>query len=209
MTDKPESGASASGSAAKPDAKKTEDKNPVWTWSIPKPMPREPGMEIEDWISKVRFSARGYKARLTLAISAANRGLDIFAASPSRVAEEECRKDISNMEKALAMLQFRMQELMDNALTEKAFKGHEADLEEYTELFQDARRRIMEAILEAELPPESRVTKGDDDDDDNSDDLSSAAADYKRQFKVNSALKPEKLTSESSPQDLRTWLNQF
>ena len=131
----------------------------------------------------------------------------MFEASPSLFGADQLKEDVTLMERALIPLQARMQELIENSVDEKAFKAHEADLKEYTEKLSEVRQSIMDAISQY-LPRKDPVTTNPDADNDG-DSYISAADGGPRQMKVNTALRPEKLTTESTPRDLRIWVSQF
>ena len=185
------------------------------------PIKQEEGVTREEWIQKIRFSARGYKARLTMAAKAAEKALDLFTAGPTNLGASELKNDLANMESAFRPLQYRLHELMDNASSEQDFTDHEADLKDYTKRYDKLRATVMAAIdvaAPALLPQKSQVTGtkkgrkeaagGGPDDDNDADSFTTADGDT-RQFKVNTALKPEKLTTESTPRDLTSWIDQF
>ena len=172
-----------------------------------RPIKQTDDMTKEEWTQKVRFSARGYKSRLTICAKAADKAMGMFVANPSSFGVRQLQDDIDNMEKALIPLQFRMQELIESAKDEQAYKDHEADLEEYTNIFLEAKSAILNAISDFQQHKAQVTERRQDDDDSDDDDESTTGS--RRQFKVNVALKPEKLTPESTPRDLRIWLNQF
>ena len=112
------------------------------------------------------------------------------------------------METALERLTFRMQELMDNAVDDRTFKDHEADLEEYSTRCQNQKMTILDAIAAADLPDKYQVTRREREEEDDLDSIRTADG-HPRQFKANQALKPDKLSPESNPEELRIWLDQY
>ena len=63
-----------------------------------------------------------------MAFSTADKALGLFQAAPSSLGQTMLLKEIADMEAALAPLQIRMQELINNAANEKKFRDHEAVL---------------------------------------------------------------------------------
>ena len=100
-----------------------------------------------------------------------------------------------------------MQELMASATTEDDFKDYQDDLDSYVTKYNEGMEYVMDAIVgaEKELLPKVRITDTGD-----KGKAAAAAPDAKdKLIKANSVLKPETLTTENTPQELRVWIEQF
>ena len=170
----------------------------------------------EAWITRIRYSARGYKASFTLCIKSIVNKCKFVATSPSDFGISQLQECIGELNKAINPLRFRMQELMDSAGLEKDFKDHETDLETYMTQYHETIEYVMAAIKEAqeELHPRKDqvsglLEKGKPADAGGDATAAAAAVGKAPVSKANAVLKPELLSSENTPQELRLWLEQF
>ena len=78
---------------------------------------------LPDFIQRLRFSARGYKGALTLRIEAATKILGLQEATPSPFYITCLMDDRENLDRAMAQLRERMQDLLDATTEEKDYNA--------------------------------------------------------------------------------------
>ena len=114
----------------------------------------------EEWILRIRNSARGYKASFTTTVKTVLGKCKFVANSPSDFGIAQLKGCVEDLGDAIAPLKFKMQELMASATVEQGFKDYQLDLESYMEQFNENSEFIMAAIATAEASrlPKAQVT---------------------------------------------------
>ena len=173
----------------------------------PPPIAQKVDETRENWIQRIRYSARGYKASFTASLKTVYGKCRFVVNSPSEFGVKQLQDGLNELQAALVPLKSRMQELMASATTEDDFKDYQDDLDSYVTKYNEGVEYVMDAIAgaEKELLPKVRITDPGD-----KGTAAAAAPDAKdKLIKANSVLKPETLTTENTPQELRVWIEQF
>ena len=113
----------------------------------------------EEWIQRIRYSARGYKAHFTAVRKSTMGKCKFVVNSPSDFGVQQLKLALGELENALYPLKFRLQELLASADNEDDFKDYEKDLNSYMEIYTEHVEYVMEAIEAAtkELLPKAQV----------------------------------------------------
>ena len=172
---------------------------------------------IEDYIQRLRFSARGYKGALTTKIESTVKLLGLQEAGPSPFYITCLKDEREALDKAIAQLRERMQDLLDVTTNEKDYNALKEDLGDYEKRYQKCIEKVIQEIATAKKPPLARITDGanwleDDENDDGAldeDEEEGVPRAKKGKAKPDLASKPEKLTSENTPAEMRDWAEQF
>ena len=122
------------------------------------PIPREKGEAQKDFYERIRRSARGYKARFTMALRATSRMLDFFNASPSPVGAAQLRESKEDFDLAFNCLQARMVQLLEEAVQEKDFDEIEEDLNGYATKHEDMLYAIMASLDKMAVTAQAQIT---------------------------------------------------
>ena len=94
---------------------------PTKTGRILEPIPRDDGESRAEWIKRIGFSARGYRAHLTTQLRTAQDNLKAFQAAPNEVGFKQLQAKAHALDDAMARLRDRYQDLMDQAIDEQAY----------------------------------------------------------------------------------------
>ena len=166
--------------------------------------------------TKLLLSARGYKGHLTRQLNAVDRSLTAFARSPSEITAQEILDAVKQAKRTMANLQDKMQELMETASSTEDFEVHEMDLDSYFERFSRTKEVAMDAIVASKFkvqrhlnpasPSQASNAGAGDAGDANS---AIAPASGRAHARANLALRPEELSPEHTPQEMRVWISQF
>ena len=107
----------------------------------------------ESFVQRLRFSARGYKSRLTLACQAQENLLNLFAAGPSTYGAQQLHDGVKALQRTKEPLMARIQELMETAPDDKQYEAYDKDLKEYSKRVDKMAAKTAEAIGEAGYTP--------------------------------------------------------
>ena len=160
---------------------------------------------------RIKNSARGYKARLTMVLQTQERLLAFFETNPSAFGALQLQDGLADIKEAVLPLQQRIQELMDGATSEEAYSAYEEDLGKYYNAASKVEDVTMRNLVAAGMNPGSHVTDrprmrtrrhSDGSDGGNADGS-------KNTPRLNTALRPDKLTATATPMELRSWISQF
>ena len=190
--------------------------NPSTPGNFP-PLERLEDEDLESFVKRLRLSTRGYKSHLTIVIKSLQNTVDLFEAGPSSYGALQLHQGKVSVENALLPLSARLQQLIENADTEKNLKSYEDDLVSYSESANKMAALATKLIGEhgysplegqvTEKPKLQKKTTTNDEEEDFGDEDDDGSA--KRPPRLNSAMRPEKLSIESKPEELRSWLDQF
>ena len=178
----------------------------------------------EDFVKRIRLSARAYKGQFRTSINATTRVGEFLKTSPSTFAVTQLEDSLAKVNYHMRCLEVRLQQLMEIATEEKAFKELQKDLSD----FQDERLATTafatQLIHEVKLPPKPRITdpspgkatgaipKGGAGAGDGTAPAAAGGGGggtARPTAKANTALRPDKLTIESTPQEMRIWTEQY
>ena len=171
------------------------------------PLPKERGQTEEDFVQKLRFSARGYKSHLTNALRSQQNLLTLFLASPSQYGAQQLHNGTLAVNSACEKLIVRLQQLLEHAPDEQHAKATETDIEEYTENASKMATKVAQAFSDQDYSlNKDQVTKKPDlkkkerdewDDARESENESDDESKTKRIPRLNTAMRPEKLLTVS------------
>ena len=160
--------------------------------------------------TKLLLSARGYKGHLTRKLNAIERAQNAFTRNPSEYAAQELLEAAKHAQGTMASLQGKMQELMESASSTEDFEVHESDLDSYFERFSRTKENAMDAISSSKIKVPSHLHAASPSQVENAGAGDAAHAPAPRAHAhTNLALKPEELTPEHTPQEMRVWQVQF
>ena len=106
------------------------------------------------------------------------------------------------MECAAAVMD-RLQEVLENTTSKTEAQDVEAELDEQAKTTDSHKRKLRDIITEAKVPPRQEIYKDEDDEEDDDEDKKMGRA------KPDTALRPDKLSLEFTPDEFCEWQEQF
>lgn len=179
------------------------------------PLPREKDEKTVDWVRRITYSVRAYKARLTQTINRAKNAINEFEADPNHHTLKILRGHSEKLEGAMAAIRDRYQELLELSTDDQDYEAGETELEVQYKRFYKIQDGLSQAIQKIKLPPQDQITSGgggmatDTIEAFDADDALTQGTAGRGRVKADTALRPEKLTVENTPHEMREWCDQF
>ena len=151
------------------------------------------------------MSCRGYRSHLTRRVNSTKKLIDFGNIHPSSTVCAQLLDAKSELDIAYNKVCSGFQKLFDLNPPEKDYQDQQAKLDRHTEEYDDICTAILEAVQKMKRPPSTQITRNLRADSDQQIDQ---GADRPK-MKVNSALKPEKLTETFTPREFYEWGVQF
>jgi len=164
---------------------------------------RSDGESLEDHLKKIRNSGRGYKARFTIAIRSGDRLAKAVGKVPTPAGVSQIQASIREIGDCLNPIKDRLQELMEASDDKDEVEDAEGQLTDYQERADELRIYLAEIIHKAKLPKQFNVNEPSDDEESEEED------EKKGRAKPDTALKPDKLTTDFTPDEFREWREQW
>ena len=168
------------------------------------------GKDAPDKWKQADQSCRGYRGHLSRRMKSARNLIQFGDANPSSAAATALLESKTALDLAYQRTCDAFQVLFDLNPPAPLFKQQQLKLDQVTEKYDDACAAILASISRIKRPPSTHVTSadwaGDDDDEDYS---RGAGAPSGNKAKVNTALRPEKLTENFTPREFTEWAEQF